>query len=369
LTLQPDILVVGGGPAGLATAIAAATRGFRVAVVDGRTPPIDKPCGEGLLPDAVAALDDIGVALDPNNAFPFTGIQFSDEASSASAKIARGKAFGLRRTVLHQLLIRRAEAAGVALFWGARISGFDRGRLCVNGQPVQYKWLVGADGWNSMVRKSAGLGPMRSRRSRFSFRRHFAVRPWTDSVEVHWAERCQMIVTPTGAKEICVAVFSHDPRMRIDHALAAFPEIVGRLSGARPLSAEAGAVTSLGRARAVARGNIALVGDASCTLDGIAGQGLSLALQEAIPLAEAFAREDLSYYEAAHWRITRTPVRMTQLLLWMDANAWLRRKVLRLFASKPAMFSKLMAIHTGASAAQTLPAREILSICGLARRP
>ncbi len=369
MSVRPDILVVGGGPAGLATAIAAARRGFRVAVVDGRTPPIDKPCGEGLLPDAVAALDGIGVLLDSSIAFPFTGMRFTDEASSASAKIARGKAFGLRRTALHKLLIQRAAEAGVTFYWGARISGFDFRGACVNGEILRYKWLVGADGWNSMVRRSAGLGSRRPRRSRFAFRRHFAVRPWTDEVEVHWGERCEMIVTPTGAEEICVAVFSSDSQMRIERTLAGFPEIARRLSCAQPLSAEAGAVTSLGRARSVARGNVALVGDASCTLDGIAGQGLSLALQEAEPLAEAFARDDLAFYEAAHRRITRIPARMTQLLLWMDANVWLRRKVLRLFASKPAVFSKVLAIHTGASAAPMLPLRETLSICGLARRP
>jgi menaquinone-9 beta-reductase len=369
VSVRPDILVVGGGPAGLATAIAAARRGFRVAVVDGRTPPIDKACGEGLLPDAVAALGGIGVELDSSIAFPFTGMRFTDEASSASAKIARGKAFGLRRTVLHQILIQRAEGAGVTFFWGARISGFDLRGVCVNGEFLRYKWLVGADGWNSMVRRSAGLDSRRPRRSRFAFRRHFAIRPWTDEVEVHWGERCEMIITPTGAEEICVAVFSSDPQMRIERALARFPEIAGRLARARPLSAEAGAVTSLGRARSVARGNVALVGDASCTLDGIAGQGLSLALQEAGPLAEAFAREDLGFYEAAHRKITRVPARMTQLLLWMDANVWLRRKVLRLFASKPAVFSKVLAIHTGASSAPMLPAHEIVSVCGLARRP
>ena len=47
---EAEVLVVGGGPAGLATAIAARLRGLEVDVLDRRSPPIDKPCGEGLMP-------------------------------------------------------------------------------------------------------------------------------------------------------------------------------------------------------------------------------------------------------------------------------------------------------------------------------
>ena len=57
-----DVFIVGGGPAGLATAIAARRRGLSVVVADGAVFPIDKPCGEGLMPDGVAALHQLGRA-------------------------------------------------------------------------------------------------------------------------------------------------------------------------------------------------------------------------------------------------------------------------------------------------------------------
>ena len=50
-----DVLVIGGGPAGLATAIAARMKGFDVTVVDGAKPPIDKACGEGLMPSTAVS--------------------------------------------------------------------------------------------------------------------------------------------------------------------------------------------------------------------------------------------------------------------------------------------------------------------------
>ncbi len=55
-----DVFVVGGGPAGLAAAIAARQKGLQVILADGAEPPIDKPCGEGLLPESLAALQDWG---------------------------------------------------------------------------------------------------------------------------------------------------------------------------------------------------------------------------------------------------------------------------------------------------------------------
>jgi menaquinone-9 beta-reductase len=110
------------------------------------------------------------------------------------------------------------------------------------------------------------------------------------------------------------------------------------------------------------RGNVALVGDSGATVDAVSGQGLSLAFQQASCLAEALAAGDLARYESEHRRITRVPVRMTQLLLGMNSSAVLRRKVLRLFASRPGLFAKLISAHTGGSTPEALRASTILNL-------
>jgi len=188
------------------------------------------------------------------------------------------------------------------------------------------------------------------------------VAPWSDLVEVRWGLKSQMIVTPTGPGEICVSRFSNDPRIRLDGALDQFPGVSEALRNAQPVSTEAGSVTTWGRARSVVRDNIALVGDAGCAVDGIAGQGLSLAFQQSLHLAQALSCGDLAPYESAHRQITHTPMRMTRLLLGMNASATLRRKVLRLFANRPALFSNMIAIHVGASEPGELGASEILGL-------
>jgi menaquinone-9 beta-reductase len=356
------VLIVGGGPAGLAAAIAARAQGLRVTLVDSRTPPIDKACGEGLLPEAVAALRSLGVDLSFASPTPFAGIRFSDEHSSVSARFPHGTAFGVRRTVLHKLLVDRAAEVGVSFVWGAHISQFNSVGAKVNGEWIRCRWLIGADGQQSSVRRFAKLGRDLRGPARFGFRGHYAVAPWTDLVEIAWGKRCQIVVTPTGAEEICVSLFSSDSHLRIDHALQEFPALARRLRCAQPVSTQAGAITSLGRARGVARGTIALVGDASGTVDGIAGQGLSLAFRQALALGEALGRGDLAYYESAHRRIMRNAARMTRLLLLINASSLVRRKAMRLFAARPAAFSNLISIHAGPASFDALGAAELLNL-------
>lgn len=360
--MQADVLIVGGGPAGIATAIAATLKGLRVTVIDARTPPIDKPCGEGLLPDAIRALEQLGVHLHANQVFPFSGFCFLDENSFASARIERGRAFGVRRTIFHRLLVDRALSLGVTFLWATRVLRLASAGVETSTGFIPCQWLVGADGSSSRVRQFAGLEPRRRGRVRFGFRRHYEIEPWNDCVEVHWGEKSQLVITPTGSGEVCLSLFTSNPRLRLHSALDSFPAAARRLARTHPSSSESGAITVLSSASAVTRGNVALVGDASCTVDGIAGQGLSLALQQAFHLAAALARGELANYAAAHSRITRTPVSVTRLLLAMNASSTLRRKVLRLFAARPALFSKMISIHTGASLPDALDAAALVTL-------
>ncbi len=171
-----------------------------------------------------------------------------------------------------------------------------------------------------------------------------------------------MVVTPTAGNEICVSLFVDDSRVRMDRAILQFPEVARRLGGAAPISTEAGAVTSFSRARGVVRRNVALVGDSSCTVDSISGQGLSLAFQQAGHLADALAAGSLAQYEAAHRRISSAAFRIKRLLLLMNSSVALRRKVLRLFAARPALFAKMISVHTGNASPDALKTSAIVNL-------
>jgi menaquinone-9 beta-reductase len=356
-----DVLVVGAGPAGLATAIAVRLKGLSVTVADSRRPPIEKACGEGILPEGVAALSALGIQLNSSVAFPITGIRFCDATSSASAKLPHGAAsFGLRRTVLHSLLVQRACDLGVNFRWGTRVSDCIANSARLDSVHFNFRWLVGADGQKSNVRKCAALGPRSVRSARFGFRRHFAIAPWSGFVEVYWGRNCQIYVTPTGAQEVCIALLTSDPQMRIPDALPQFPKLAASLNDAQPLTPELGAVTTLERSGKVARGSTALVGDASFTVDGITGQGLSLAFQQALDLSDAIAAENLAAYEIAHRKRVSAPARMARLLLFLARHDPVRRITLRTFAKNPRLFARLLSLHSGKTASRPVAPIEIL---------
>ncbi len=348
LPADTDVFVVGGGPAGLAAAMAARRNGFEVVVADRAHPAIDKACGEGLMPEGVAALRRIGVELGRGHGLPFRGIRFVDNELEAEAFFPHHAGLGLRRTLLHQLLVECAENAGVMTYWQARVDALDPCGVKVGGQTVRCRWIIGADGFHSRVRQWAGLLPAWKRMRRMGLRQHFRVRPWTDLVEVYWHKHCQAYVTPVGPEEVCIAIVGSAKDARITDIATLFPQLAKRLGRAEPMGSQRGAISMSTKLTAVTRGRIALVGDASGTLDAVTGEGLALAFRQANSLGAALAAGDLSTYEMSHRRIARMPRLMERLLLLMDSSDGFRRRALRAVAARPVTFSRLLAVHMGA---------------------
>jgi menaquinone-9 beta-reductase len=349
-----DVFIIGGGPAGLAAAIAARQRGFEVMVADGAIPPIDKPCGEGLMPDGVCALAELGISIPADDSYPFRGIRFVSSGLQVDASFPAGQGIGMRRTRLHRLMMERAAAAGVNLLWQTVVTGLHPDGVWLGTQLVRSRWIVGADGAHSRVRQWAGLDENITSPRRFAFRRHYRVAPWTSCMEIHWGSNCQLYVTPVAPDEICVAAISQDPRLRLDAALEKLPAVGGRLKDLETTSAERGAISETRKLRQVYRGRIVLIGDASGTVDAITGEGLCLAFRQAVTLAESFAAGTLAPYQSRHHALARRPALMSWLMLTLENRDSFRHQVMRAFAARPRIFARMLALHVGAAPALAL---------------
>lgn len=340
------VIIVGGGPAGLATAIAARRLGVEVTVIERQQPPIDKACGEGLMPAGVSALRELGVVIDPAVCWPFDGIALvcADAGASivAATRFLHGYGLGIRRVVLHRMLSDVAADMGAELRWGSVAEAMGDRQLRVDGRWERADWVVGADGLHSRVRRWAGLSGKATGVRRFGIRRHYRMVPWRNQVEVHWGDGADAYVTPIAADVVGVALLSAGQAPDFDQLLACFPSLAERLQGAELITDQRGAGPFRQRVKAVARDGVALVGDASGYVDPLTGEGLALAFRQALSLAQAIAAGDLDLYRRDHRRIVRMPTMFTQAALLAHAHPWLQRLTLRALRAHPRTFATLL---------------------------
>lgn len=347
MTAVTDVCITGGGPAGLAAGLALRTEGFKVTVIDCAIPPINKACGEGLMPDSIVALKALGVNIPAGVGYQITGIKFSDAYSSVSASFPRGVGIGLRRTHLHNLLVDHASAAGVEMVWNAKGVALCPGGISVNGRSLRAGLVVGADGQASSIRAQAKLGASISEYRRYGFRRHYRIAPWSTFVEIFWGRRGQVYITPVAPDEICVALISRHSKLRLDEALQDFPSLRSRLAGVPHASNEMGAMSISRQLRRVYRDGIALLGDASGSVDAITGEGLCLAFKQAAALALALKTGGLKDYQIQHRRINTRPRYMASLMLLLELHEGLQKRALASLAKRPKLFESFLNVHVG----------------------
>lgn len=364
--VDADVLVVGGGPVGLAAAIHARAAGLDVLVVDRRTGTLDKACGEGLFPGALRAVQVLGG--DPPG-HPIAGISYRVPGRHADHRFAAGPGRGVRRTALHEALWKRAADVGAPLLHGRVTAlrqdatgveaelvpgggadgigadGIGRGRTPVT---LRAGWVLGCDGLHSTVRRLAGLdvGPGwrggRPESHRYGLRRHFQVAPWTDLVEVHWSPDVEAYVTPVGADTVGVALLGSravfgagfDALLR-----TRFPELGARLAGATATGSLLGGGPLRRRSRRRSAGRVRLVGDASGYVDALTGEGIRVGLAQ----ADAAVRhlEDADAYERAWRTVTRDYRALTTgLLAWASSPA--RRAIVPAASRAPWLYGAVV---------------------------
>ena len=352
-----EVLIVGGGPAGLAASIALSQRGIDCTVVEARPPAIDKACGEGLMPDSRDILAQLGVTLENCDGYLFRGIRFANDSHRVDAHFPNGTGIGVRRPRLHALLTERAQQAGARLLFNTRVqlpadefSTRDAGgyqTATINGEPIRFRYLIGADGQASSVRKWAGLDDTRKSSFRYGFRTHYRVAPWSAYAEIHWGTNGQLYVTPVAPDCVCVIYITRDPHFDRANILDGFPEIKARLLGADIASQQRGAVSATRKLRRVATETVALIGDASGSADAITGEGLAISFRQALALAQAIASGSLESYNHAHRQIGRLPHAMGALMLTLDRWPAFQRRALSALAHNPAVFHELLQAHVG----------------------
>ncbi len=304
-----DLVVAGGGPAGLATAIHAARAGLEVVVIEQRTGPIDKACGEGLMPHAVRQLDLLGARPAGRR---FRGVSYVDNRRCVTAPFTSGTGLGVRRSILHAALQHVATSAGVSLVQD-RVGPIiqDDKSVTVNG--IRARYLAAADGLHSPIRANLGLQRTATRTRRWGIRRHVTIAPWSDCVEVYWSQHAEAYVTPVAEDCVGIAILTSQ-QGRFEHHIAEFPPLRERIDG-RPHQPDRAAGPLRQKVRTRVAGRVLLVGDAAGYVDALTGEGLGLAFAAARLLVDCVVADRPADYERQWRRSTRRYRLMTAAIL------------------------------------------------------
>jgi flavin-dependent dehydrogenase len=334
-----DLIVAGAGPAGLSCALNAVQSGLEVAVFDPRPSPIDKACGEGLMPGAVAELERLGVSPV---GVPFRGIRYLDGRRQAEARFARGNGLGVRRIELQAALTAALAKQGVDVT-PTRIGPISQDGRSVTAGGLTARYLIAADGLHSPLRRQLGLDVSPRGPQRWGLRQHYVRAPWTDLVEVHWAADREAYVTPVGDELVGVALLG-PTRAPFAEQLRAFPALRARLTDGPDQAATEvrGAGPLRQRTRARVAGRILLVGDAAGYVDALTGEGIAVSLACARAAIDCLRADDPQRYEQRWLALTRRYRAITETLLWARRRPVVARRITPAAAALPRIFGALV---------------------------
>jgi menaquinone-9 beta-reductase len=336
---RPDVIVVGAGPAGAATAILLCERGLDVLVLDRARFPRDKLCGEYLSPESARILDRLGVlkAIDAAGATPLAGMRITaPDGTVLEARYRaidgrqpyRGHAMALSRSVLDAILVDRLRALPVdvregvkvtdLVIEGDRVAGVETLDSEGRSETIAVPLVIGADGRASVVAHRLGCRhPHRLRRiALVTYVSGLA--DCRDVGEIFVDPPDYAILNPVSPERInmsLVVPLDHvGPwRGRMETFFTARVKQLSRLARRVAGAERVAPIEAMGplayQVTAPGHGGVLLVGDAAGFYDPLTGEGVFSALRGAELAAEtagrALTRGDLSAASLAEYREAR----------------------------------------------------------------
>ncbi len=383
------VVIIGGGPCGLVAAILLSKIIKEVVVLEKEKFPVDKVCGEGLMPRAVDFLKDENILdqnflNDKNNYYYFEGINFAHQNICLEGKFPKNsRGMGIKRTVLSQLLFNKARDSGVVIKTSSKVVDIKTGvrpfvtfmteQSVSNNSNVmsiiEADLVLLCDGHSSLLKqkleiKRQLLYPQILKRKgefplRLGAREHYTIRPWSNKVEVLWGDGIEAYITPLSSDKIGITWLFNAKQMKpgsdSEIFLKYFPSLKEKLKNAISLNdflvfGPMGLKSNRG-----SLGKICLLGDSFSFYDGITGEGLASAFNECQLLLKALKEyqndkiknidECFCYFEEERKRNLDLTVNHCSFVLFLSSSKLIKKIVFLFLNEFPSVFQKMLAIN------------------------
>ncbi len=359
--MKKQVVIIGGGPAGLFSALKLSQNGHQVTVIEKSIWPVEKLCGEGIMPRGREILEENGLVdvIDHGKRNFFRGIAYISKKHHIKVRFRDGRAgVAIERKVFANMLFQQvSRQENIRLLPNHHFKKYHKEKELfyidvkddVTGEEIKlgpFDILIGADGRLSKVRKQAELdADFKLPYKRIGVRSYYKISPWTDLVEVWWGDGLEAYVTPIAKDKVSV-IFGWDTNEKSYHRDSLLEHIPGLASKLKDVELD-GKSMVLGnlahRAQAAYKDNLFLVGDSFTFLDGITGEGITLALTASKLLVAAIESGEYQQYNKKMMALSANYIRFTSFLIRIMGNKISRYLVLATFNRFPFIFRLILA--------------------------
>jgi menaquinone-9 beta-reductase len=351
------VAIIGGGPVGLFLAIKLSKLGHKVTLYEKKKWPIDKVCGQGIMPGGVKILEDLGIMFQNGiDSYDFTNIEYLDQEISINGYL-NASAKGVKRSILSQKLYQFALSCEqltlvpLSTLVDIKVTVDEKVEIKLEGinhKPV-FDFVFACDGLHSKVRKITNHERCRKGPYRMGARVHYSISPWAEGVQVYWDQSVEAYVTPVSTNQIEIAflwyqdIFSKEGQL-IDKLLDRFPLLIKKLNNAKPDSDFKAYGPFKFNSSTIHKDNIFYIGDCYKFLDGITGEGLSLGFKQANIISENF--ENFNYFDSMRIKLLYLNYGLwVNLCLILSRNKKIRSFLFYIVNKWPGIFNFILKLN------------------------
>jgi flavin-dependent dehydrogenase len=291
-----DAAIIGGGLAGTSAAIHLARQGVRVVLLEAKTYPHHKVCGEFFSPECRILLDDLGVRIQP--VLIDTAEITAPDGTSWESPFP-DTAIGISRYVIDQIMAEQAQAYGAEVREATPVTGIEGSlkedfTLHTRSGSIQARTVIAAHGKRSSFDRALNRPFMQKAQPFVALKNHFYGAPLPNRVELHVfpGGYCGMSEVENGMANVCLLV-QQDVFQR-HGAITPFitwmqtqnPRLHRWLSSAEPVHEWLSIAQVPFVRKNVVQGDMLMTGDAAGLITPLAGSGMGMALQGGLLAAD-----------------------------------------------------------------------------------